>query len=67
MSRPPKQPTTPVLYFSMTTLTTVGYGDVVLEGQQRMLVSLQAANGMIIFGCFTALNFDYIQRIYARN
>lgn len=53
-------------YFSMATFTTVGYGDVVLEGQWRMLASLQAANGMIIFGWSTALIFDYIQRIYVR-
>ena len=53
-------------YFSMATFTTVGYGDVVLEGPWRILASLQAANGMIIFGWSTALIFDYIQRIYQR-
>ena len=51
-------------YFSMATFTTVGYGDVVLEGSWRILASLQAANGMIIFGWTTALIFAYIQRIY---
>ena len=54
------------LYFSMATFTTVGYGDVVLEGKWRMLASLQAANGMIIFGWTTALIFNYIQQIYVR-
>ena len=54
------------LYFSMATFTTVGYGDVVLEGSWRMLASLQAANGMIIFGWSTALIFWYLQRIYAQ-
>ena len=53
-------------YFSMATFTTVGYGDVVLEGSWRILASLQAANGMIIFGWTTALIFHYIQRIYTR-
>ena len=53
-------------YFSMTTFTTVGYGDVVLEGSWRTLAALQAANGMIIFGWNTALIFNYILRIYAR-
>ena len=38
------------VYFSMATFTTVGYGDVVLEGRWRILASFQAANGMIIFG-----------------
>ena len=51
-------------YFSMATFTTVGYGDVVLEGSWRMLASLQAANGMIIFGWSTALIFWYLQCIY---
>ena len=52
------------LYFSMTTFTTVGYGDIVLAKEWRILASLQAANGMIIFGWSTALIFYYIQRIY---
>ena len=51
-------------YFSMATFTTVGYGDVVLEGSWRILASLQAANGMIIFGWTTALIFYFIQQIY---
>ena len=53
------------VYFSMATFTTVGYGDIVLEGRWRVLASFQAANGMIIFGWSTALIFYYIQRIYA--
>ncbi len=54
------------LYFSMATFTTVGYGDIVLTGEWRILGSFQAANGMIIFGWSTALIFYYIQRIYGR-
>jgi hypothetical protein len=54
------------LYFSMTTFTTVGYGDITLDGNWRMLASLQGANGVIIFGWTTALIFHYIQNIYAR-
>ena len=52
------------LYFSMVTFTTVGYGDVVLTGAWRLLASIQAANGVIVFGWTTALIFYYIQRIY---
>ena len=51
-------------YFSMVTYTTLGYGDVVLTGQWRTLASIQAANGVIIFGWTTALIFYFIQRIY---
>ena len=51
-------------YFSMVTFTTVGYGEVVLTGNWRTLASIQAANGMIIFGWTTALIFVFIQRVY---
>lgn len=51
-------------YFSMVTFTTLGFGDVVLTGQWRTLASIQAANGVIIFGWTTALIFYFIQRIY---
>ena len=51
-------------YFSMVTFTTLGYGDVVLTGEWRALASIQAANGVIIFGWTTALIFYFIQRIY---
>jgi hypothetical protein len=51
-------------YFSMVTFTTLGFGDVVLTGQWRTLASIQAANGVIIFGWTTALIFYFIQRVY---
>jgi hypothetical protein len=51
-------------YFSMVTFTTLGFGDVVLTGSWRTLASIQAANGVIIFGWTTALIFYFIQRIY---
>ena len=51
-------------YFSMVTFTTVGYGDVVLTGNWRTLASIQAANGVIVFGWTTALLFVFIQRVY---
>ena len=54
-------------YFSMVTFTTLGYGDVVLSGEWRTLASIQAANGVIIFGWTTALIFYFIQRIYKKH
>jgi hypothetical protein len=53
-------------YFSMVTFTTLGYGDVVLTGEWRSLASIQAANGVIIFGWTTALIFYVIQRVYKK-
>ena len=53
-------------YFSIVTFTTLGYGDVVLTGHWRALASIQAANGVIIFGWTTALIFYFIQQVYAK-
>ncbi len=53
-------------YFSMVTFTTLGYGDVVLTGNWRTLASIQAANGVIVFGWTTALIFVFIQRVYSK-
>jgi len=50
-------------YFSMVTYTSLGYGDLVLTGDWRILSAFEAANGLIIFGWTTALIFYYIQRI----
>jgi hypothetical protein len=54
------------LYFSMVTFTSVGYGDVVLTGPWRIPASLEAADGVIIFGWTTALIFYRIQTVYTR-
>ena len=51
-------------YFSMVTYTTLGYGDVVLTGDWRVLSAIQAATGVIIFGWTTALIYYFIQRIF---
>jgi hypothetical protein len=55
------------LYFSTTTFTTIGYGDIVLSPAWRLLASFEGANGMIIFGWTTALVIAAIQRFYAWN
>ena len=43
------------LYFSMVTYSTLGYGDVVLGEQWRLLSSFQAANGILMFGWTVSL------------
>ncbi len=52
------------LYFSTTTFTTVGYGDVVLEKDWRLVSSFQSANGFILFGWSTAFIFEIISKLY---
>lgn len=53
----------PALYYSVVTFTTLGYGDVVLDTQWRLLGSLSAVNGLIIVGLNTAFLVEAIQRI----
>lgn len=52
------------LYFSTVTFATLGYGDVVLDRQSRLLGTFEAVNGWIIFGWATALIMIVIQRLY---
>jgi voltage-gated potassium channel Kch len=43
------------VYFSIVSFTTVGYGDVVLPLDWRILGACEAAAGMLIFGWSVAL------------
>ena len=50
------------LYFSTVTFTTLGYGDVTLSEKYRLLGSLEAVNGIILFGVSTAIAFAALRR-----
>lgn len=52
------------LYFSTSSFTTVGYGDLVLSEEWRLLGSIEAINGMILFGWSTAFILAGVRRIY---
>ena len=54
------------MYFSGVTFTSLGYGDVVLDGRIRLLAPLQAANGLMMFGITTALFISAIQQTTAK-
>lgn len=54
-------------YFSVVTYSTLGYGDIVLGPEWRLLASIAAVNGLILFGWTTALVFIVVQRVYGRN
>jgi len=56
----------PALYFSTVTFTTLGYGDVVLDPQWRLLASIEAATGIIMFGWTTAVVLAVVQRVYSQ-
>ena len=50
------------LYFAAVSFTTLGYGDLVIEGKWRMLSALSAANGLIIFSLTTAFLLEVLRR-----
>ena len=54
------------IYFSTVTFTSLGYGDIVIEGPWRMLCAIQVMTGILIFGWSTALLFAVVQKIWQR-
>lgn len=54
------------VYFSLITMTTVGYGDVTLHGAARITSGMQAALGVVLFGWTTAVIFMAVQAVHLR-
>jgi len=54
------------IYFSLTSYTTVGYGDVVLPEPWRLLGPLEAAVGVLMLGWSTGVIVAVIGTIYRR-
>ena len=52
------------LYFSTVTFTSLGYGDVVIEENYRLLAAFEAINGVIMFGWTTAIVVAAVQHIF---
>ncbi len=53
----------PALYFSVVTFTTLGYGEITLGPEFRLLGSFSAVNGLIIFGLNTAFLVEFSSRL----
>jgi hypothetical protein len=54
------------MYFSLTSYTTVGYGDVVLPGPWRLLGPIEAAVGVLMLGWSTGILVTVIGALYGR-
>ncbi len=54
------------VYFSLVAFTTLGFGDIILSKEWRILSGLMAANGLLIFGLTTAVLVDFLSR-FRRN
>ena len=52
------------IYFSLVTFTTLGYGDISIVSDNRILSGLEAVNGIILIGWSTAFMFNVFQEIY---
>ena len=50
------------LYFSGVAFTSLGYGDVTLSPDSRLLAPVEAANGLLMVGISTALFASIVQR-----
>ena len=51
------------IYFSLVTFTTIGYGDVVIDSEWRILAGIEAINGIMLVGWSTAMVFAFLQVI----
>ena len=55
------------LYFSCVTFATLGYGDIVLSEQWRLLSGVEAANGILMFGVSTGVMTAAVLDVMKRN
>ena len=55
------------LYFAGATITTLGYGDVLLPRPWRQIGALLAIAGVLKFGCSTAFLFVVMQAAWAQH
>lgn len=53
------------LYFSTSTFTTVGYGDVVIGPDWRLAAAIEGANGLVLIGWSTAFLVAVTARLRA--
>ena len=56
--------TTEGIYFSAASITTLGYGDILLKKPWRHLGTLIAITGVLMFGCSTAFLFVILQEVW---
>ena len=49
------------VYFSLVAFTTLGFGDILLPEDWRLLSGMSAANGLLIFGLMTAMLVEVLR------
>lgn len=51
------------VYFSLVAFTTLGFGDILLPEQWRLLGGMAAANGLLNFGLLTAVLVEALRQV----
>lgn len=51
----------PSVYFALVAFTTLGFGDVLLPQEWRLLGGMAAANGLLLFGLLTAILVEILR------
>lgn len=54
------------VYFSLVAFTTLGFGDILLPVEWRLLGGLAAANGLLVFGLLTAMLVETLRQTRLR-
>lgn len=54
------------MYFTLVTFTTLGYGDVLMPRDWRILGGMAAANGLLSFGLMTAFMVEALRHVRVR-
>jgi hypothetical protein len=53
------------VYFSIVAFTTLGFGDILLPHQWRLLAGMSAVNGLVMIGLLTAVLVEVLRRVRA--
>lgn len=53
-------------YYSATSYSTVGYGDVIPAGNWKLVGSIEAVTGVLMFGWSTGVLFAVVNRLMSR-
>ena len=54
-------------YHSLVNFSTLGYGDIVMSEERRILGALQAANGVFMLGLTTSVLFSFVSALVRRH
>jgi len=54
------------IYFSLVTFTTLGYGDITIQTNFRILSGIEAINGILLIGWSTTLMYSAMRAIWKR-